>query len=104
MIKYIQSIKESNKSMANNKNKLVDSKILENNFYYNTFQKLSTLWRELSWNHYKLLIRVKDKQEEFLSFKLGDRMGKKTNVLKETFGDAGNIREGCLGLQWDVYR
>jgi len=35
MIKYIQSIKESDKSMANNKNKLVDSKILENNFYKN---------------------------------------------------------------------
>ena len=46
--------------MTNNKNKLVDSKILKNNFYYNTFQKLSTLWRELSWNHYKLLIRIKD--------------------------------------------
>ena len=30
--------------------------------FYNTFQKLSTLWRELSWSHYKLLIRVKDKQ------------------------------------------
>jgi len=39
--------------MANQKNKLVESQILENNFFYNTFQKISTLWRELSWSHYK---------------------------------------------------
>jgi len=41
--------KEVNKSMANKKDKLVESQILENNFFYNTFQKLSTLWRELTY-------------------------------------------------------
>lgn len=28
--------------------------------FYNSFPILSTLWRELSWSHYKLIIRLKD--------------------------------------------
>lgn len=28
--------------------------------FYSTFPILSTLWRELSWSHYKLIIRLKD--------------------------------------------
>ena len=27
--------------------------------FYSTFPILSTLWRELSWSHYKLIIRLK---------------------------------------------
>lgn len=30
--------------------------------FYNTFPILSTLWRELSWSHYKLIIRLKDEK------------------------------------------
>jgi len=30
--------------------------------FYNTFPILSTLWRELSWSHYKLIIRLKDER------------------------------------------
>jgi len=30
--------------------------------FYSTFPILSTLWRELSWSHYKLIIRLKDEQ------------------------------------------
>lgn len=30
--------------------------------FYNTFPILSTVWRELSWSHYKLLIRVEDEK------------------------------------------
>ncbi len=30
--------------------------------FYNSFPILSTLWRELSWSHYKLLIRIPNKE------------------------------------------
>lgn len=30
--------------------------------FYTTFPILSTLWRELSWSHYKLIIRLKDER------------------------------------------
>ncbi|SFV70787.1 FIG074102: hypothetical protein [hydrothermal vent metagenome] len=30
--------------------------------FYNSFPILSTLWRELSWSHYKLLIRLQDEK------------------------------------------
>lgn len=30
--------------------------------FYNSFPILSTLWRELSWSHYKLIIRLKDEK------------------------------------------
>lgn len=30
--------------------------------FYQTFPILSTLWRELTWSHYKLLIRIKDEK------------------------------------------